>query len=51
MGLILSILSLVLIVAGVIQLIQGQILFGVILVIVGLVLGSSFTWAPRRRAL
>lgn len=40
------ILGIVLVVAGVVQLLQGQILFGIILIIVGLVLGGG---VPARR--
>lgn len=41
MGFLLWILAVILVVFGVVQLIQGQILFGIILIIVGLVIGPG----------
>jgi uncharacterized protein YqgC (DUF456 family) len=49
MGFILWILSLILIVVGIVQLIQGQILFGIILIVVGLLLGGGGFGVPTRR--
>lgn len=48
MGLILTILSIILVVVGAVQLLQGQVLFGIILLLVGLFLGGFFG-APWRR--
>ena len=42
MGFLIWLLALILIVVGVVQLLQGQIIFGVILIVVGLALGGAF---------
>lgn len=50
MNLILGILALILIVAGVIQLLNGAVVFGIILILVGLLLGpGGITYAGTRR--
>jgi hypothetical protein len=41
MGFILWLLAVILVIAGVVQLIQGQILLGIVLVIVGLAVGPG----------
>ena len=41
MGFLLWILAVILVVAGVIQLLQGQLLFGVVLIVVGLLVGPG----------
>jgi hypothetical protein len=44
-------LGLILLIMGVVTLLQGQILFGVILIVVGLVIGQSGYTVPRRRGM
>ena len=41
MGFLLWILAVILVVVGVVQLIQGQILFGIVLIVVGLAIGPG----------
>lgn len=41
MGFLLWILAVILVVVGVVQLIQGQIIFGIILIVVGLAVGPG----------
>ena len=41
MGFLLWILAVILVVVGVVQLIQGQIIFGVVLIVVGLAVGPG----------
>ena len=41
MGFLLWILAVILVVAGVIQLLQGQLLFGIVLLVVGLLVGPG----------
>lgn len=41
MNLILGILALILIIAGVVQLLNGAVVFGIILILVGLILGPG----------
>jgi hypothetical protein len=51
MGFILWLLAVILVIAGVVQLIQGQILFGIILIIVGLAVGpGGFSIFRSRRS-
>ena len=51
MGFLLWVLSVILVVFGVVNLIQGQILFGLILIIVGLAVGpGGFSIFNSRRA-
>lgn len=50
MNLILGILALILIIAGVIQLLNGAVVFGIILILVGLLLGpGGIAYAGSRR--
>jgi hypothetical protein len=49
MGFILWLLAVILVIVGVVQLIQGQIIFGIILIIVGLAVGpGGFSIFKRR---
>lgn len=41
MGTILWLLSVVLVIVGIVQLVQGQILFGVVLIVLGLLVGPG----------
>ena len=51
MGFLLWILAVILVVVGVVQLIQGQIIFGIILIIVGLAIGpGGYSIFNRRRS-
>jgi hypothetical protein len=50
-GFLLWLIAVILVIAGVVQLIQGQIIFGIILIIVGLAVGpGGFSIFNRRRA-
>ena len=49
MNLILGILALVLIVVGVVQLLQGQIVFGIVLLVAGLLIGPGGYSITRAR--
>lgn len=51
MGFLLWILAVILVVVGVVQLLQGQIIFGIILIIVGLAVGpGGYSIFSRRNA-
>lgn len=51
MGFILWLVAVILVIVGVVQLIQGQIIFGIILIIVGLAVGpGGFSIFNRRNA-
>ncbi len=49
MSAIVAILAAVLVIVGIVQLIQGQILFGVILILLGLLVGPGGTTITRTR--
>lgn len=49
MALLMQILGIILIVAGVVQLLQGQLIFGIVLIVVGILLGPGGFYAPRWR--
>lgn len=50
MGILLWLLSVILVVVGIVQLFQGQILFGIVVIIVGLGVGpGGFTFFKSRR--
>ena len=49
MGFILWLIAVILVVVGVVQLLQGQIIFGIILIIVGLAVGPGGFSIFRRR--
>lgn len=49
MGLVLSILALILVIWGVVTLLHGAIIFGIILLVVGLALGSAGGGTFNRR--
>lgn len=51
MGALLWIIAVILVIAGIIQLIQGQIIFGVVLIVVGLAVGpGGFSIFNRSRS-
>ena len=49
MTLLLSILAVILVVVGIVQLVQGQILFGITLIVVGCLVGPGGYSIARRR--
>lgn len=50
MEFLLYLLALLLIVVGVVQLLQGQLLFGIVLIVAGVILGPSGYGRSRRRS-
>jgi hypothetical protein len=50
MGFVLWVLAVILVIAGIVQLIQGQILFGIALIVIGCLVGPGGYSIFRRRA-
>ena len=48
-GLVLWIIAAILVIAGIVQLLQGQIIFGIVLIIVGALIGPWGVSITRRR--
>ncbi len=48
-GLVLWIIAAILVIAGIVQLLQGQIIFGIVLIIVGALIGPGGVSITRRR--